>query len=181
MAFLEILTRSNRRPNMLRINRNSVARQTDDDWVQRVLVDPSNQGVGWAQKNMGEYAPYLTGDYVLILDDDDMLCHDTLVQELKAIAAEHDPDVIMVKMNHGERGTLPDAHSWGQPPVCGRLGCSAYVVKRELWQAHADAWLSAKYASDFDFIHSVWQDDPVIYWHDVIASRVQAISYGVTE
>ena len=118
---------------------------------------------------------------IWILDDDDMACHDTLVQELKVIAADHNPDVIMLKMNHGERGVLPDAHSWGKPPVCGRLGCSAYVVRRELWQRHADAWNSAKYASDFDFIYSIWQDDPVIYWHDVVASKVQAIGYGEPE
>lgn len=182
MAFLEVITRTYQRPTMLERNRASLARQTDGDWLQTILPDPVGHGIGWAQEQLASYAGYLRGDYVWILDDDDICVHYSLVEELKAIVDEHDPDVVMVRMNHGGRGTQPDDHSWRQPPVCGRIGCSAYIVRREVWQQHAPTWASAHYASDFDFIHAIFEDDEVsIYWHDVIASEVQMIGFGVPE
>lgn len=181
MAFLEVLTRCYKRPVMLGNNRRSLAAQTDPDWEQVFLDDVVGRGVPWAQENLAHYSTHLRGRYIWILDDDDQCIRPTLVAELKAIAAAHDPDVIMVKMDHGIRGILPDVGYWGQPPVCAHVGCSAYVVRREVWQAHAAAWLPGSYASDFNFINAIFASNPRVYWHEVIASEVQRISLGYPE
>jgi hypothetical protein len=182
MAFLEILTRCFKRPIMLSHNQASLEQQTCADWTQTLLVDELGRGVGWSYQNMAAYADQLTGDYIWILDDDDVCTRRTLVYELTQIAQAHNPDVIMVRMNHQERGILPDAQGWKVGPIPGLIGCSAYVVRREVFQRHAGAFLSAGYASDFDFIYEIFTDETLsIFWHDVIASQVQWIGLGRPE
>ncbi len=180
--FLEVLTRTfNQRPRMLACNIDSLMTQSCPDWLQTILADEEARGVAWAQENMANYSTQLQGEYIWILDDDDMCNRKTLVCELKEIAGQRDPDAIMVKMDHKERGVLPDEAHWGKPPEHGFIGCSAYIVKRELWQAHAGAFLPGTYYSDFTFIKSIFDSEPNVYWHDVIASRVQKIGLGKPE
>lgn len=179
--FLEVITRCFKRPEMLAHNQESLDAQTCADWEQTLLVDEVGRGVGWAQSQLYDYSSDLTGDYIWLLDDDDMCVRVTLVGELRQIAEKHDPDVIMIRMNHGLRGIHPDDEHWQQEPTLCFIGCSAYVVRREVWQRHADAWLSASYSSDYDFISAVFSDSPSVFWHDVIGSQVQRISLGREE
>ena len=74
------------------------------------------RGVGWSYENLAAYADQLQGEYIWILDDDDMCTRRTLVYELEQIAQSDNPDVIMVRMNHQERGILPDAQGWRSTP-----------------------------------------------------------------
>ncbi len=191
MPFLEILTRVYRRPQLLAINVESLRHQTDDDWQQTYLVDNVGRGINWSCVNMAAHAPDLVGDWIWILDDDDMCTCPTLVADLKRIVAEHDPDVIMVRMDHGPT-VLPDARSWGDEPIHGQIGVSAYIVRRSVWQAHAGALVPGWYGSDYSLINSIfgnnpamamapWVRPPKVYWHDCIASRVQVQSFGKAE
>jgi hypothetical protein len=113
------------------------------------------------------------GDWVWILDDDDVCIYDGLVKDVARIASEQPAtQVIMVRMDHGAwLGVLPDAVVWGNEPAHGHMGVSSYIVRRDVWKRHKAAFLSARYQSDYDFIADVWQEQPVIVWHDVIASR----------
>ena len=182
MAFLEILTRTfNQRPNLLAINQASLQRLTDPDWTQTMLVDEVGRGVSWANQSLAAHAPNLVGEWIWALDDDDTCIYPGLVGDLKAIAAEHDPDIVMVRMDHGNGRILPSDLDWGYEPQMGRIGGSAPIVRRAVWQAHADAWGSARYESDFDFICALWAGQHNIYWHDVIASRVMRQSFGQPE
>ena len=164
---------------MLAVCQTSLAAQSDQDYRQTLLDDALGRGIGWSYQNLAAYAPHLVGEWIFILDDDDMVISQTFVADLKAIAEEHHPDVIMVKMDQGTRGILP-AGCWQKRPVMGGIGCSAFVVRRRVWQKHA-GHLSAHYAGDFDFIKSIFMQDYEIYWFDCIASAVQRISYGAPE
>jgi glycosyltransferase involved in cell wall biosynthesis len=166
---------------MLMANIGSLEAQTDPDWRQTMLVDGEGRGVGEAQAALANFAPYVDGDFVWILDDDDACIRPTLVEELKAIAIDHDPDVVMVRMDHGRRGILPDDGHWQQAPELSWIGASAYIVRRDVWQRFASRFSSAHYSSDFDFIDAIFGGDPQVYWLDVIASKVQRISLGTTE
>jgi hypothetical protein len=177
MAFLEVITRTYKRPELLVANQASLDAQSDDDWIQTVYVDDDGHGVGWANGQMFHYAQVLRGDYIWILDDDDICTRASLVAELKMIVREFEPDVIMLRMDHGERGILPPVGL--HFPTKGLIGCSAYVVSQEVWKRHAYQWQSANYSSDYDFINSILNDKHVsVHWHDVIASKVQRISLG---
>lgn len=181
MAFLEVITRSfGKRPKMFAAHKASLAMQTDQDFIHTVLVDKEGRGIAWATENMARYAPNLVGDYQLVLDDDDMLTLPTFVAGLKQIVAAHNPQVVFVRMDHGAGRILPSAR-WGKSPRVGEIGCSAFVVRREVWQAHAHAWTPGCYISDFNFINSIWQARPSVYWWDTVASRVQRQSVGRAE
>lgn len=183
MPFLEVLTRHYKRPSMLGVNRASLQAQDCDDWVQTILVDDVGRGVAWANGNLANYAPEIVGEYVWILDDDDECIRPTLVSELKSLAGEWTPDVIMIRMDHGVgMGVLPDTKHWGKRPECGYIGVSAFVVRREVWQRHAAALASGRYEADYDFITSIFDEEGLLkIWHDVVASRVQRISRGAAE
>lgn len=181
MAFLEILTRCYKRPKLLAVNQKALAEQTDTDWVQTLLRDEVGRGVGASYVRLAAYAPYLVGEYVWILDDDDMCIRPSLVAELKTIAQIDNSDVVMVRMDHGPRGVLPRADQWGKWPECGGIGVSGYIVRRDVWQAHAHAFLPGHYAADFDFINAIFTSGASVHWHNVIASRVQVIGLGRPE
>jgi hypothetical protein len=179
MTLLRVLTRCYRRPAMLQRNIASLCAQSSDDWEQTLLVDTVGVGVPAAQRVLAEQGRYLEGAYVWVLDDDDECIRPTLVEELQGIAAMHDPDVVMVRMERNG-AELPEPAYWGRAPQVGHVTCSGYIVRRALWQQHADAW-GAHYSGDFDFIAAVFATDPEVYWHDVVASAVQRISYGEPE
>lgn len=178
MPHLEVLTRCYKRPNSLKVNRASLARQTDGDWFQTLLVDDVGRGIGWSYRNMAAYAPHLVGEYIWILDDDDECIRDAFVAELKEQTAAK-PEIVFVRMNHAKLGILPAAY-WGDRPALGDMGCSAFVVRRDVWQRHADSF-GAHYAGDFEFIAAAFAATTKHIWWDVIASRVQRISHGMPE
>lgn len=180
--FLEIITRTfGKRPTMLAANQASIAAQTSADWAQTLLVDAAGRGIGWATENMAAYAPRLRGAYIWTLDDDDLCIRATFVAELQAIAATHDPDLIMVRMDHGPRGILPPLARWNSPPVRAQIGSSAFVARRALWQAWAHVLIPGKYDSDFELVAALYAHAGRVYWHDVVASRVQWIGLGRPE
>jgi hypothetical protein len=180
MAFLEVVTRTYKRPSMLAINQESLTQQTDGDYFQTLLIDDEGRGVAWANEQLATYTPRPDSEYIWILDDDDKCIHDTLIAELKEIAAETTPDVIMMKMDHDELGILPDDGHWHRTPRYGYIGMSAFVVKPQVWTNHSHAFATNE-GGDFSFISSVFQADYLIYWHDVVASQVQRISKGAPE
>ena len=178
MTTLEIVTRTFRRPGMLRRNVESV-RALAGSWRQVFLADLDGLGVAWANAQLAHYEP--VGEWVWVLDDDDLCAHATLAQEVAAIAAVHDPQVIVVKFDHGELGVLPRVQYWGVLPPEGQIGGSSVIVRRAWWMQYRQAWASGRYAADHDFIAALWRGGPVIYWHDVVAGRVQRISRGRAE
>ena len=183
MAFLEIITRFYKRPKMMRNNMESLHAQTCDDWEQTILADDVGMGVGWSYTEIAKFAidGKLTGDYIWILDDDDMCIRNTLIDELRTIVTQENPDVIMLRMNHLERGILP-SYTWGKSPKLGDIGCSAFVVRRSVFKAYAHVLDMGDYSNDYYFIAALFDNPSLkIFWHDVIASQVQWIGMGRPE
>jgi hypothetical protein len=181
MPFLEVLTRCYKRPGMLRRNCASLLAQTCADWVQTFLVDEVGRGIGWSQENMAAYGPQLVGDFIWVLDDDDVCIRPTFVAELRQIVAAEKADLILVRMDHGPRGVLPTDADWGRAPVRAGIGVSAFVAERSLWQACAPAMVPGTYESDFEMAAALYQRATRVCWHDVVASRVQWIGLGRPE
>lgn len=182
MRFLEIVTRTYKRPTMLAANQASVAALTDQDLVHSILRDERGMGVAAANAQLAEYQP--KAHYIWILDDDDVCIHTRLVEDLKYLCWLHrNPAAIMLRMDHGpELGVLPRVGDWLTAPKEAGIGCSAMVTRRDVWMRHRHAWATGRYAADFDYIASVWTTwQRSIVWHDVVASRVQRISHGLPE
>lgn len=173
--LLEVLTRTMpaKRPGMLARNQASLAKQSDPAWVQTLLFDYKGVGVAATHERFARHRP--AAQWVWVLDDDDECTYPSLVADLRTIGtAMPAVNVVMVRMDHGAPlGVLPDERTWCRAPIEGALGCSSYIVRGDVWDAHKHAWGSCRYASDFDFIADVWNGGPTIYWLDVIASRCQ--------
>lgn len=180
--FLEIITRCCKRPGMLAKNTAALVKQTCKDFEQTFLVDVIGRGKVWAEDNLRASVQHFRGEYIWLLDDDDLCTRDSLVLELKGIAAAHKPDVVVVRMDHGPLGVLPPDELWRQRPQAGRIGGSSVIVRKEVWRAHGQNWKEGTNHADFEFIDSLFGDSSLsIYWHDVLASAVQRISFGDPE
>jgi hypothetical protein len=175
MALLEILTRCYKRPAMLAANRAALQRQSSPDWTQTLLVDSDGIGIAATYERLASYEP--GGDYVWILDDDDICVYDDLVADLHDIAYAHDPDLVMIKMDHSGF-ILPDKFTWQKPPQLGHIGVSAFVVKRKIWMRHRSAFVPGCHHSDFNFISDIFGRDYEVYWLDVVASKTQNGAHG---
>jgi hypothetical protein len=180
VAFLTVLTRTCNRPRALAANQASLRKQTDPDYEQVLLPDPEAHGVAWANERMRNVGHLIRGEYAMVLDDDDLLTDPALIADLKGIARGMAPDVIVTRMDHGPRGILPGAEDWGGIPARGRIGCSAVIVRADVWRAYAK-YYGASYDGDYDFIFALMTDDLRGYRHDKIVSAVGCISRGATE
>lgn len=180
MPLLEIVTRTCKRPGLLKNNQASVAALIGNDWLHTLLIDATGRGIGWSYDNLAGYAPNLVGDYIWLLDDDDRCIYPNLVSELRSLVDGCAPDVVIVRMDHGPLGILPD-EGWAGFPQQGDIGCSAMIVRRDWWQTHAGALTPGHYSSDYDFFRSLMISGPRVVWWDIVASAVQRISRGEPE
>ena len=182
MAFLEVVTRTYKRPAGLARNRASLAAQSDPDWTQTLLVDDIGIGVEAANARLADVEP--VGDYVWVLDDDDYCTRDDLVERLKSIvyAMLTPPAAIVVRMDHGSLGVLPDVgRFWGMVPPEGGIGCSALVTRADVWRQYREWWRTGRYAADYDFTAAVLRNETHVVWVDVVASAVSRRSVGRAE
>jgi hypothetical protein len=181
MRMLEIATRTYQRPHYLADNIASV-QALGSDVLHTILRDEVGIGVAAANARLAEFVP--SAEYVWVLDDDDLCIYEDLVADLRGITALHGRvPAIIVRMDHGAPlGILPSAGGWQRPPHEAGIGASAMITRRDVWLRHRHGWATGRYASDFDFINSVWATwQRSIVWHDIIASRCQRISRGLPE
>jgi hypothetical protein len=164
---------------MLAANQASLAQMTSDDWMQTLLVDKVGIGVAAANARLATFTP--AGRWVWALDDDDLCVHPGLVADVLALEAEHNPDLIVVRFDHGYLDVLPTPTYWRRPPECGRIGGSGVITRADLWLQCRDKWATGHYESDCDFVQAAYRTASNVIWHDVIAGMVQRISMGAVE
>lgn len=178
--FLQVITRTfGARPKALARNQEAMRAQTDPDFDHTIVVDPNPRGPVMADRNLAAFEA--TGDYVWVLDDDDLCTRPTLVAELKAIAEREYPDVIMVRAYHGLWGTLPRDENWQRPPVKGNVGWSCYIVRGQVWNAHRE-FIPVMAGADYYLLEHLWNAPGLRwYWHDVTAAYYPTQSDGAAE
>jgi hypothetical protein len=174
--FLEIITRTfGKRPTWLAENQASLAGLTD--CAQTLVIDEQGRGTTWANQNLATVPA--TGEYVWVLDDDDVCVHPALVADLQALAPF---DVCMVRADHAVFGVLPHEEHWRNPPVLCDIGFSNFVVRGPVWNAHRAKFATWDvYWADFMFIEHLFRQNLNIIWHDVIAARYPRRSLGAAE
>ena len=179
MPTLEVLTRCYKRPTMLEANKASV-KTLGEDVLHSFVVDDVGLGIAESYRQLARIEPL--GRYLWILDDDDVCIYPGLADDVRRISQQHNPDVIIVRMDHGPRGILPDDDHWQQAPELGYIGVSAPIVHWRTWEKYAHVLADrAAYTTDYAFIRAMYDGGATFYWHDVVASRVQRISTGAPE
>lgn len=168
MAFLQVITRTfGKRPGLLKRNVESLANLSDPDYEQTIVLDDQARGCPWANRNLATVSA--TGEYVWVLDDDDLCCRPSLITELKQIVRKEQPEIIMLRAYHGNFGTLPSDGNWQRMPVLGNVGWSNAVVRADVWDRHKEQ-IVERYEADYYFWVYLWNVALRWYWHDVTAA-----------
>jgi glycosyltransferase involved in cell wall biosynthesis len=175
--FLTVVTRCYRRPKLLDRNLESLAMQSCQDYQHLFIIDHVGEGVGAANKALSLANP--AGEYVLVLDDDDLFTDPDAIAMLKEYAVT-EPDLIVFKADHGELGILPSARVWHRRPRPGEIGSCDFVTRCDWWQRHIAAF-GAPEQGDYAFLMSMWADAPAVTWLDHQLTAVQRISRGKPE
>lgn len=174
--FLEILTRTfPGRPYYLKRCQESLTHLRDPDWSQRIIMDEAGRGVEWANANMGTIQA--DGDWIWVLDDDDVCCYYDLIGDLKALVRKTKPDIVIVRSYHAQWNMLPPYERWLQRPIMGQIGPSCVVVRRDVWNAFHHAW-TPTYAGDFWYINTLWDAKLKIAWLPITAAYQTQQSRG---
>lgn len=176
-AFLSVYTPTYQRPRMLAQCKASVKAQTVP--VEHIIVrDDVGIGIDGVYAAMPEHAHMVTGDYVMVLSDDNVLIDRSFAADLEQIVIDADwPDVVLFK---GQVGESLQPLVWNGEPELFRIDLSCFAVALDVWQAHADKW-GHRYEGDFDFIHALWERGYRFYWWDRLVFRALQISRGAPE
>ncbi len=179
--FLSIVTRCFRRPNLLARNVASVLNQTDQDLEHIFIVDEIGIGKEGANKSLALNKHLVNGQFVLILDDDDILVYDDYVHILKTLVRQYDPDVVITKMRWLSYGVVkPERRWWQRTPVDGHIGSPCFAVRREVWLKHIHTFGTPR-GGDFYFIRTLWDEGYKFHWWNQVTVKILQIGDGVPE
>ena len=172
MAFLTVLTRHMpARAALLTRNIASLQGQTDPDYEQLVLEDGHSRGWAFARQMLIDAANSLVADYaceyVLILDDDDVMRAPDGIAQLKR-AARGAPPVIIFRGRHAELGILP-SHSWQGRPECGDIGIFDFILRADVYRECIGAQSASDYAHDHALIAAAYdRHQEAVVWLDAV-------------
>jgi len=176
--FLSIVTRNYyKRTEMFKNCGASVSMQKDQDFDHIIIKDMV--GVGSTKANCLFYSnkDRVRGEYVFMLDDDDLFTSDEFVGDMKKIVEECSPGLIFVRMLINEE-LYPTSVVWKKEKLHqNHVGTSNVVVRNDLWQKHIERFSDSQ-IGDFLFINSVFMEKPKIYWQDKLYSKTTRVSKG---
>jgi hypothetical protein len=178
--FLSIVTRTfYGRPLSLQRCLDSVSAQYGSSrLIQHYLaVDKERRGVEWSHTNLATIEPELTGEYVMLLDDDDYLIDDSFVWDLAQFVEERRPQVVMVKMEMEDGRILP---IWEVKPYLGGVAISNHITRRDVFREHVKDFGNA-YEGDASYITAVWNCGHPFDWLDRVVAKVGRVSHGAGE
>lgn len=177
LVLLSVYTPTFRRPGLLEQCKESVAGQTVP--VEHVIVeDKVGIGIDGMYGQIRHHAHKVTGDYVMVLSDDNILIDPNVAAELARFITENDgPDVVVWK---GDICGATQPVAWDCEPQVTKIDLSCFAVRRDLWVEYADRW-GERYEGDWDFIHAVWEGGHRFAWWDRVAFKALRISHGEPE
>lgn len=171
-AKLTILTPTYRRPIGLRMCRASVEGQHRADEIQHLIIaDNVGKGVAGMYADLPNYNADITGEWVYVLSDDDVLVYPRIVDLIEHVEASAPAaQCIMVKMFCNGR-VLPWPQCWEAQPLMGGVTLSNWIVKKEVHAAHP---FGCRYEGDLDQIASIYMAGVPTAWCDLVVSASQA-------
>jgi len=105
MKTIAFITRIHpKRPGMLKVCIDSVKTQTDDDYIHILHRDDnteSGHGLHLANQSFVKVPP-INAQYVMVLDDDDMLIDPDFVKLFKEIVNKHKLEIVFFKGKIGD-------------------------------------------------------------------------------
>jgi len=165
------------RPSHLARCRVSVAQQTIP--VEHYIAwdaRPGGSGIAGMYAQVPTHAHRVTGAYVHILADDDVLAGPDVAERTMAIAERHAwPEVLIVCARKAGR-ILPSAP---YPPRVGQIDLGCIICRRDVWQAHVYDY-GRRYEGDGDFAVALHLAGRQFLYTDVLFETGEAM-YGAPE
>jgi glycosyltransferase involved in cell wall biosynthesis len=166
MKSLLIITRVHPgRPTMLQKCVESVKAQTNDDYTHLILRDDDTvHGYGklLANQSLATVWP-INAEYVMVLDDDDMLVYPNFVEEFVG-RIKLNPEIVFFKGEVKGLGILPPEEYWRQPPVRGKIASFCFAVRRDVWIANIEEFGKLLSGGDFCFISACYNNTTEHHW-----------------
>jgi len=170
--ILTVITRTWKRPKQLSANIASLKMQIDPSYQHLVLPDDVGVGLHAANRRLGEVKEQVLGDYVMILDDDDILISPGLVGEARHIKTfKGYPDVVVSRVWRITE-IVPRPEAWKLEEYDdgnGHRVCNCYLVAHSLFMETIDAF-GAPLAGDQRWQEAFFLRSPTFFWYDNVMS-----------
>jgi hypothetical protein len=150
----------------------SLAAQTDKDFEHVILEDRIGVGVGESHRQF--WTLDANGEYVLVLDDDNLITDERFVERLKRLC-QSKPDLVVCRIDR-----LGDIYPLVWPPKCGEVDVMNVVVSRELWERCRHEF-GLRYEGDFDFISALLRTKPAVAMLDGVVGKIRQVGLGRPE
>lgn len=184
MPFLTVFTRTHPRPvEFLHRNVYSLRQQTDRDYEQIVLRDEVGRGLGWANAQFYANRHRATGEYVLMMDDDNVFVTNLAIAALK-LATWDRPDAVIFRASVGPHGVLPSAAAWeARTPIAYQIDGHCCIVRRDVWLEHVQAFATER-MGDWAFYQALFAAGGRVEWVNMVlieALRVGSMNWQAAE
>lgn len=161
----------------------SAYEQTCTDFNHVIMVDTVGIGVPRANKMFVQNAYRITGEYVLILDDDDMFSTDQAIARLAEVAEWDEPGMVIFRCDHGSGlGVLPFPEIFENKtkPKPSGIGTCSYIMRRDIFEATIENF-ARRLGGDYLFFMAAYGAcEHVVYLKEQL-TKVQRISNGKPE
>lgn len=182
--FMSIVTRHmSQRPNMFKQCCDSIDEQSNQDLEHIVIEDSLGVGVPLANALLAVNADKVHGQYVFILDDDNVFVDDNFITDIKSIIKNREIDLIFIKKYIGEI-IFPRETSWNTNGIAiAEVDTGCVVVKKEVWLQNIHWFFNGGHCGDFSFIKQLMNVIPAskIYWQDKIYTKALRVGGGKPE
>jgi len=171
--FVSFLTRTYLRPRQLALNIASIKAQTDQSYEHIIIPDDIGVGLHAANGAFLKVKDRIRGQYVMILDDDDILITPGFVSKMKHIATfEGHPNMIVFKVWRLTE-VVPTPQWWGvnkhDEEHSGHRVCNCYCVSHDLFMKTIKAF-HQPVAGDQAWQKAMFAEHPTIFWWNCIVS-----------
>jgi len=177
--FLSVITRTHPKPvDYLALNEQSLREQLDPDYEQTVIRDEVGRGLAWANRQFYEHRYDVDGDYVIMLDDDNVLATPHAITVLKAVTWDY-PNAVIFKADVGPHGILPTSLAWTQRrAIAWQIDGHCVVVRRDTWIEYIHEF-NCDIRGDAAFLAALTAADLRIEWLNAVL--VRALRVGSLE
>ena len=177
MKTIAFVTRVHpKRPNMLKICINSIKAQTSNDYVHILYRDDKTKnGYGRLRADQSLSKIHsINAQYIMILDDDDMLIDLNFVKMFSHAVNEVNPEVVIFKGIVSDRGTMPrcKANVWGKFVQRRQIASFCYAVRGDIWQKYIHEF-GDKRNGDYKFIFACYENTKRHLWLNHVVARTQ--------
>lgn len=162
--FLTVVTRTMPgREKQLNLLERSLCKLPDKyGSIEHVIIhDNERRGLYSANCSFYENREKVSGEWVVLIDDDDILLDADLTKELQA---RDSFGVVMAKVVIRGR-VVPTTVSWMREPVRSNVSGSGIIMRNEIFMRHIEAFRRPR-AADYYFIKEVFSFNYPTSWYD---------------